>query len=767
MLVKQYHIFPSSFFCNDVRREGDFPLAHGGFADVYKGFMGDQTVCLKVLRVYTQTEEKERKKRVEDFCKEALIWTQLSHPNVLQLLGVNTELFNADFCLVSPWMANGDLITFLKTTPHHDKLRSIREIVAGLEYLHSRSPMVVHGDIKGANILVDDNCNCRLADFGLAREASGTSIIEMSSGGMKGSVPWMAPELFQPPSTTDSNEQRSPSRDIYAYACTIFEIMTGRPPFSHVKHIGAIIAQVSLHQARPVRPTGVWCPDNVWQLVEKCWDQDRLKRPTAIYVYNYLTGLNTLRNFDNLRSFLFSSASLKILQEGLEITESCPASSIIEWLQKSSTASHDGLYRKRCRKCLNMLVKKHHVFPSSFFCNDVRRRGGDHPLGGGGFADIYKGTVGNQMVSLKVLRIHTQPDEAKRKQMIEGFCKEALIWTQLDHPNVVQLLGVNTTLFETRFCLVSPWMDNSNIITFLKMTPGHDRLRSLREIAAGLEYLHSRSPMVVHGDIKGANILVDEDYNCRLADFGLSKEAPETGASIIQTSTGQMGGTLRWMAPEMLLVSSPTNPTEDRSPTDIYAYAYTIIEIMTLRLPFPKLSDVSVVIKVLKGARPDRPTGVWCPDNVWQLVERCWDQDWLKRPTATYVLNYLTGLDKPGTAGRSDSPDISSRVTRHETSIPISVPTISQLSFIQTNATSSTMIPQSTKYYTALTQIPQTVEATEAQDTIAHDSDQESTQYFTAPTRDFRAIETIKLRREVCDATLDPEQEQCSKRNEP
>ncbi|KAG7096023.1 hypothetical protein E1B28_006705 [Marasmius oreades] len=251
-----------------------------------------ETIRWEVVDSLTYTKELQivkRKKMVEDFCQEALIWTQLSHPNVLQLLGVNTTLFKTDFCLVSPWMVNGDIITFLNRTPDHDRLQSIREIVAGLEYLHSRSPVIVHGDIKGANILVDEDCNCRLADFGLSRETPGTTMFETSTGGMKGSLRWMAPEMFQPSTTRDSNEDRSP-RDIYAYACTIVEIMTGRPPFPGLLDV-VVMTQVLLNRARPERPTGVWCPDNVWELVEKCWDQDRLKRPTATYIHNYLSGL--------------------------------------------------------------------------------------------------------------------------------------------------------------------------------------------------------------------------------------------------------------------------------------------------------------------------------------------------------------------------------------------------------------------------------------------------------------------------------------------
>ncbi|KAG7090079.1 hypothetical protein E1B28_011696 [Marasmius oreades] len=385
----------------------------------------------------------------------------------------------------------------------------------------------------------------------------------------------------------------------------------------------------------------------------------------------------TVRNVDDLRSFLFSSTSLKALQDGLEINGNWTASTIVGWLQEEIQSSTDGSYRKRCTKCLNALVKKYRIFPSSFFCDNVRRDG-DYPLGGGGFADIYKGVADNRSVSLKVLRVHTQPDEKKRKKMVEDFYREALIWTQLSHPNVLQLLGVNTTLFKTDFCLVSPWMVNSDIITFLERRPDHDRLRSIRDIAAGLDYLHSRSPMIVHGDIKGANILVDEDCNCRLADFGLSREAH--GTTMVETSTGGIKGSLRWMALEMFQPSTTRDSNEDRSPRDIYAYACTIVEIMTGKPPFPDLLDVAVITQVLLNrARPERPTGVWCPDNVWELVEGCWDQEWPKRPTATYVHHYLTGLTKTDISLGADS---SSALASHlETPIQIMLPALEQTSY--------------------------------------------------------------------------------------
>ncbi|KAG7094838.1 hypothetical protein E1B28_005647 [Marasmius oreades] len=146
---KRFHTIPPSLFMNKITRNGNHALTGGGFADIYKGTSGDMSVCLKVLRVHLAETEEKKRRIIADFCQEALIWTQLRHPNILPLLGVNTELFPSGFCLVSPWMGNGDIVSFLKLNPNHDKLQPICEIMAGLEYLHTLPPPIVHGDIKG------------------------------------------------------------------------------------------------------------------------------------------------------------------------------------------------------------------------------------------------------------------------------------------------------------------------------------------------------------------------------------------------------------------------------------------------------------------------------------------------------------------------------------------------------------------------------------------------------------------------------------------
>ncbi|KAF9060402.1 hypothetical protein BDP27DRAFT_1301860 [Rhodocollybia butyracea] len=193
-LSRAFNVLPPSLFLVNIQREHPHPIRGGGYADIWRGKIGDQAVCLKVLRMYLESDEQIRQKLESDFCHEALLWRQLRHPNVLPFFGVNTTLFG--FCLVSPWMSNGDIVMYLKNHPDHNRRSVIMEIADGLNYLHSLKPPVVHGDVRGANILMNDDGHCCLADFGLAIASESTGLLTTTGHGTRGAIRWMAPELI-------------------------------------------------------------------------------------------------------------------------------------------------------------------------------------------------------------------------------------------------------------------------------------------------------------------------------------------------------------------------------------------------------------------------------------------------------------------------------------------------------------------------------------------------------------------------------------------
>ncbi|KAF5373399.1 hypothetical protein D9757_009771 [Collybiopsis confluens] len=324
----------------------------------------------------------------------------------------------------------------------------------------------------------------------------------------------------------------------------------------------------------------------------------------------------------------------------------------------SSATSDLSKYQERCLQALLYISKSHFILPSSFILKNIQKTG-SNSIAGGGFSDIWQGLLGEQCVCLKVLRLTVEPDEDKRGRIRKQFCNEALLWRQLKHPNILTLLGVNIDLFYPSFCLISPWMVNRDIVTYLKRNPEHNRHNVLLEIANGLSYLHSREPSVVHGDIRGANILVTNNLRCCLADFGLARVAAQTQAWSNATSTPK--GAVRWMAPELF---SSDNSKEYDCSRDIYAFGCTIIEvvylflficrvtltvlpfpaeqILSLKIPFPDLTDYEVLFSVAeKGTQPGRPQNVWCPDPIWELTTRCLARNPNDRPSAQKVYEDL------------------------------------------------------------------------------------------------------------------------------
>ncbi|KAE9404358.1 kinase-like protein [Gymnopus androsaceus JB14] len=193
-------------------------------------------------------------------------------------------------------------------------------------------------------------------------------------------------------------------------------------------------------------------------------------------------------------SFLFNQA-LIFLQE-------LDATLRREYNIRHAVFGTPGVYYKRCLWTLRQLSLSYRFLPRSLVIQNVNQDG-RYAVGGGGFADIYRGTMGQRCVCLKVLRLVMEQDEETRDKIRKEFCKEALIWRQLKHPNILPLLGVNAELFSPSFCLISPWMENKDIITYLKGNPSHNRQTVLSEVAAGLYYLHSRDPPILHGDIRG------------------------------------------------------------------------------------------------------------------------------------------------------------------------------------------------------------------------------------------------------------------------
>ncbi|KAF5371636.1 hypothetical protein D9758_003373 [Tetrapyrgos nigripes] len=285
--AKNFAVLPASFLVNRLDLHVDdpyFPFAGGRSADFYRGIANGQQVCFKVLRTYAQRTQSEYAGLSSDFCYEMSIWRQLQHPNILPFVGVDFHLFpGRRFCAISPWMSNGNLSSFLHDHPEQDRIQCIIQIAEGMNYLHSLRPTIAHGDIKGVNILVSNDLRCCLCDFGLAMEYQ---IADPGTDETRGSVRWLAPEFLD----ITVNGQDMLARDVFAFACTAFEISSGRIPRDNCTSDAQVIFELQ-NERRPSRPNTGWCTDAIWALIEHGWAQDPTSRPRSQEIRDYLRQL--------------------------------------------------------------------------------------------------------------------------------------------------------------------------------------------------------------------------------------------------------------------------------------------------------------------------------------------------------------------------------------------------------------------------------------------------------------------------------------------
>ncbi|KZV88419.1 kinase-like protein [Exidia glandulosa HHB12029] len=243
------------------------------------------------------------------------------------------------------------------------------------------------------------------------------------------------------------------------------------------------------------------------------------------------------------------------------------------------------------------------------------------PHGFGGLSDIYQGLYksGNHStkVAIKVIRATAAIGET----ILKRHRQEVAVWREINHANLLPMFGLYSGIGVLP-AMVSPWCDNGDIKTYLKTKEGSStfdavRLLLLVHVLQGLQYLHGYNPVIVHGDLKGANILVSDDGIACLCDFGFAKVLAEVSASLTSQST--LKGTLRWMAPELFA-------EEDARHTiwsDIWAFGCVLHEIFSGVVPYHRLrTEQGVIIALSQRQVPDIPENV--PESVHAIITSCW-----------------------------------------------------------------------------------------------------------------------------------------------
>ncbi|XP_056159471.1 mitogen-activated protein kinase kinase kinase 1-like isoform X2 [Syzygium oleosum] len=203
-------------------------LGRGSFADVYK-VITDDGFFFAVKEVPLWDQGHQGKLTLLQLAKEINLYRRFEHENIVRYIGTDKD--DKKLYIFLELMTKGSLATLYHKYNLTDSQVSAftRQILNGLKYLHDQN--VVHRDIKCANILVDAGGSVKLADFGLAKAT------EMRAAkSFLGTTQWIAPEVVK----SLKNGSYELAADIWSLGCTVLEMLTREPPYSHLGPMEAL-----------------------------------------------------------------------------------------------------------------------------------------------------------------------------------------------------------------------------------------------------------------------------------------------------------------------------------------------------------------------------------------------------------------------------------------------------------------------------------------------------------------------------------------------
>ncbi|KAJ3482720.1 hypothetical protein NLI96_g6794 [Meripilus lineatus] len=502
------------------------------------------------------------------FRREIAIWRTLpNHGRILPLLGFVDVVFKTKegakprSAVVTPWFTKKDVASYISGKKYPRDIRQpllkrwIREGAEGLCFLHSYD--LVHGNISGDNIYVDVNNHLWLGGFG----GSGLALIMGPSTGTVVTQDKRREFLGPDQVTFVGSFVPTPSTDIYAFGCFCIQLYRdGKPP-----HVSGL---------KPSRPQGM--DDDLWAIVNDCLAESPHDRPKAkdllariIEVcsepphdlYQYIRDLIPTSSSDDEKEILKEMevhASEYTLKEITDygVSKAGLAMGILyrvlsETYSRESPGVSNSAVRNDIRPLLVGLALRLGSTSSLFEITGVQCPD-TTVVARGSFGDIIRGTRDGNWVALKHflprIRHMEEPETRPSSSVLRGLLKDLRDPTV--YSEVHKLLG---------------------------------------QSVGAIDFLHREG--IVHSDISGVNILIDEEKNARLSDFGLSRIDTEEGCISLTFTSHPV-----WLAPEIINQPEPedganqhafvTVVPKGRIPTkesDVYAFGLVCLEVRDLR----------------------------------------------------------------------------------------------------------------------------------------------------------------------------------------
>lgn len=246
-------------------------LGRGNFSEVWlaRDTKTDIAVALKIYAPATGLDDN----GLNVFAREFALVVNANHKNLLKPLYYDN--FERKPYLVLPYCKDGSIMRNVGKFTEEEAWRLIRDVASGLSWLHNMNPPVIHQDIKPDNVMIGENGDFMITDFGVSTHLKSTLRKSMSAAfSSAGTIAYMAPERFGKDNTPIM------ANDIYSLGATVFEMLTGDTPFGNdgglVQKKGADVPELK----------GEYC-SQLKKVISKCLRTNAWERPTAEQLEKY------------------------------------------------------------------------------------------------------------------------------------------------------------------------------------------------------------------------------------------------------------------------------------------------------------------------------------------------------------------------------------------------------------------------------------------------------------------------------------------------
>ncbi|XP_047311333.1 receptor-like protein kinase FERONIA [Impatiens glandulifera] len=604
-------------------------IGQGGFGKVYKGCIDSGTKVVAMKRLHSKS-----KQGATEFWTEIKMLSELRNNNLVTLIGYCNE--GLEMILVYEYMEYGTLADHLYKNNQQDiasaspllweqRLKICIDAARGLEYLHNCNDHdsnalihfergIIHRDVKSTNILLNQNLEAKIADFGLSKIVPPNHSLTHISTSVKGTFGYLDPEY-------SSTHQLTKKSDVYAFGVVLWEVLCGRPAIDTNAKEGSerSLAKWSQHCFNEGKVDEIiepilkgqmpaTCLKIFTQVANLCLMNDSTERPSMAGVLQELelalVSMNQMVNEASMTNdeieltstpsqYIFSSPSntLKLPKKKFKIGKvfktfafwgsSFPAKPAGEKtnfefddLVASATSDSMSMYNNppsAHSTTRNSLVFVRMPNPRDIFDLEDLLRASVEVLGKGTFGTTYKAIMElGLVVTAKRLK-----DVVLSK---EDFGQNLEAIGLMDHENLVNLKAYYYSRDEK--LLVYDYFSTGSLSRHLHGKHGSSktaldwktRIGIAQGVAQGIAYIHEQGPTTCHGNIKSLNILLTKSFEPRISDV-----CTWTLVVGLNTIYGRATG---YTAPENLKYSQMA---------DVYSYGILLLELLTGKPPFQSL----------------------------------------------------------------------------------------------------------------------------------------------------------------------------------